>query len=832
MVKSNDKSLDSGKQTEAGYGVIIVIMLMFFFFVMVFAGVGSSMSSARSQENLLTRQHEKWDAKSGLATLRRVMEVRVPARYREHIAQAKTCLASGGRTESQISAMKPFDEQDTPPSNPVVVVQADGTAVCNTVGGSNFLSFLGNSNAWAQALLPSLEQQARSFGYSTDTIKVARFIEQVRRFNQAGEPTYNLGFIIDARGGQHYRVREEGEVLLGNPSGNCGATGKLEIAPQTVASGSPVTFKITYTSVSRLLVTNRAGTVIKDVVVGELSTPQIYTFDYTPAADDSYRVEATASNSGCFSRSEYVPVAVTVVRPPACPVIDVLNATPGSVQSGETSVVSWSVRNASEVTLDNAVVAGNGSQGFVILADRTFTLTARNSSNTCPATMQVPVKMVATPCAQPTVASFALNPSSVAPGEQVMISWQINNLIAGGRVNITLPDGSVLSDVGASGSRAVAAPGSVGTFNYSINAANPCGTSVTDTKPLQVSKAPCVGPTFASYAANPNSVLAGGSSPIQFNWSLSGTVDTVSIDQGIGAVSGNAYTLSTQPQTTTTYTISAVGCGVRQTASSTVVVNIKPNCSTPAVKISANPNVVAPNGQSILSWSAAGMENGGRITISGPNGFSANVQSPPSPASPSGTLSVTLPGIPGDYIYTATALNPCDGGQMATAQTTIRVSSAPATRQYAETGGSRSGSYTAAQARAEIATNADGRITVEIVVYANGRLDYLEITQNGVLLKRFNNINEYFALGFGGNKFTPNVPFDPNQPITLNMQVTATINAGSLQETSVLNTSSANKSPDNSCTKYNGFSSPNGNFTCGYQGTDLSQIAASGVASY
>ena len=399
MSKSNS---NQNKNNEDGYGVVIVIVLVFFLFVMVLAGVASSMSASRSQDNLQARQTEKWEAKSALATMRRVLQVRIPEKHRAHLADAQNCLQTQGIS---ISNLKAFDEQDMPveSSVPVVLAQQDGTTVCNQRDTSSYTSLLGNSNAWAQTLLPLWEQEARSFGYTAEKIKVAQLTEQARRFDSANEPTYDFGFIIDARGGQQYRVREQGEVLLGNLTTNCGATGKLEVNPQIIAQGSPVTFKITYTSVSRLRTTNQAGAVINDVAVDELSTPQTYTFDYSPAATDSYRVEAISSSSDCFSRSEYIQVTITTL-PAACPVIDVLTANPGTVQSGETSTVSWSVRNASEVTLDGLIVALSGSQVFTIAGNQTFTLDARDAANNCPTSKQVSVTTLVAPTPTPTVA--------------------------------------------------------------------------------------------------------------------------------------------------------------------------------------------------------------------------------------------------------------------------------------------------------------------------------------------------------------------------------------------------------------------------------------------
>ena len=604
-MNESKKLTSSRKESEAGYGVIIVIVLVFFLFVMVLAGVASSMSANRSQDNLQTRQTEKWEAKSALATMRRVLQVRIPEKYQDHITVAKNCLEQMGRT---VAPLQSFDEQNliSDSSVPVVFIERGGVAVCND-RATAYTSLLGSSDAWLQFLTPFWESDARSFGYTADNIKVARLAEQLRRYNSAGDPVYDLGFTIDARGGQFYRVRDDGEVLLGNLSENCGATGRLEITPRTVTQGNPVVIKVTYSSVSQLKFFRHQGVtseVINTVSVVEQPAAQEYSFSYTPEDGYSYSVEATSSVSGCFSRSERIPVTVTVVSAPACPTIDVLTASPNAVQSGETSTVAWSVSNAAEVTLDGTIVPLSGSQPFIIVADRTFNLNARDAANTCPAARQVSVTVLAAPCLTPVFTQFSVTPASAAPGATVTITWQINNLMVGATVNLLLPDGSVQS-VGASGSVQVAAPAVDGTYNYSIQAKNPCSGVVTQTAQVQVVTS-CTNPSLSGFTATPNSVVAGGSQPIQFTWGVAGTVSALSISS-IGNVSGTSYTLNTQPQTTTNYVLSATGCGTTVTQQVTVTVSSLPSsCQNGQHLVAANRSIA--NAPAVFPYQSSRLE--------------------------------------------------------------------------------------------------------------------------------------------------------------------------------------------------------------------------------
>lgn len=608
----NKKVRAKAKTSEAGYGVIVVILVLFFFCVIVFTSLAASVRSSRSQENLDLRDDDKWQAKAAIATMRRVLQVRIPQKHEAHITDAQNCLRSSGIANSNLPV---FDEQDASPqaSVPVLLIDQRGTPSCNMQSGYSatlsYTSLLGNADAWAQSLLPVWEQDAYQYGYQPEMLKVARLAEQFRQYNSAGDPVYVFGFIIDARGGQHFRLRENGEVSLGDVSQNCGATGRLEITPTTVQRGNPVTFRITYTSVSKLRILNSSGALLHEENVVEQSDPQIFEWNYTPSATDSYRVEAISSDSGCFSRSNWIQVEVTEVPIPPCAIIDDLTATPDAVLSGEQSTIAWTTRNADQVTLDGTIVPANGSSVFTIVADRTFTLNARDAANNCPTTRQVTVRVNLAPCLNPIVTQFTVNPASATPGQSVTITWQIDNLMPGGVVNITLPDGTVLSNVGASGARNITAPAGTGTYNYSISAVNPCGTSANGTAQLQVNNA-CQIPSIGTYTASPSTVTAGGSQTVRLNWLISGNVDSINI-AGIGNVSGNLIDIA-QPQTTTDYLMTVTGCSTSVTRNVTVTVN--PPSSGPSCNFGMDSDSLC----SVLNNSQCGPHRvDGQITVSG-----------------------------------------------------------------------------------------------------------------------------------------------------------------------------------------------------------------------
>jgi predicted esterase len=75
---------------------------------------------------------------------------------------------------------------------------------------------------------------------------------------------------------------------------------------------------------------------------------------------------------------------------PAAPSIDTFTATPSAIQSGASSTLAWTVRNATSVALNGASVTGTSSV-VSPTATTSYTLTASNSAGTATATATVTV---------------------------------------------------------------------------------------------------------------------------------------------------------------------------------------------------------------------------------------------------------------------------------------------------------------------------------------------------------------------------------------------------------------------------------------------------------
>ncbi len=120
----------------------------------------------------------------------------------------------------------------------------------------------------------------------------------------------------------------------------------------------------------------------------------------------------------------------------------------------------------------------------------------------------------------------------------------------------------------------------------------------------------CAGaPIIASFDADPVSIAAGQSSTLRWG-KVDHATDAV-IDQGIGGI-GTPGSLSVNPMQTTTYTLTATGCGGIVTAQVTVIVIPEsiapppPGCPGPPsiAFLEASPSTITAGQSSTLRWGA------------------------------------------------------------------------------------------------------------------------------------------------------------------------------------------------------------------------------------
>lgn len=583
--------LNQQKKNQGGYGVVIVIVLLFLFFAAVISGVTVNLRTDSSTENLVKRDKEKWEAKSAMATLRRVIEVRLPARYAGDLDTAQRC------PNSSATAIKAFDPIDLPveQSRPVLS-NTPGLKSCSSLGsGEQFTSYLGNSELWAQNYKSDWTYEViDNIGYSEAQINIASIKESLRRFSgtSGANEQYQFSYIIDTRGGQHFSLRENGEIFVGTVAPNCNVISPIQINPLTIQEGESTTLSVYYANASRLRILRSNNSVLQEVNVTESPNIQTYTLTLTPTATESYRVEALSSVAGCFTRTPPQQVVVTSKPPPPCAISNSFTASSTDVFIGDTVTLNWATSNATEVTIEGEILPASGSRNYVINTSRTFTLRAHNNVATCSdSTLQVTVNArPRPPCApSPTIDNFNGSPLTVLSGSGTTLYYSVSNLQAGYQLYIIGSNGTSYTLSGSSGSVNID-PNSIrnaGEYTYTLYAKNICGdgTEFQVSAQVKITTNSCPTPG-ASFSASPNNFVLGTGTTLY--WDVSnvqpggytyitradngnyygnfGPAGSQGVDQSFFTAAG-----------TYTYTLNTVSCGVTyQTNTSVVVSNPAP----------------------------------------------------------------------------------------------------------------------------------------------------------------------------------------------------------------------------------------------------------------
>jgi peptidoglycan-associated lipoprotein len=104
---------------------------------------------------------------------------------------------------------------------------------------------------------------------------------------------------------------------------------------------------------------------------------------------------------------------------PPPPVTATLSANPASIQSGQSSTLTWSTQNATDVTLDGNKVDASGSQAVSPRQTTTFHLTAKGAGGTQDATATItvtapPPPSTPTPAPTPSLTDDQIFASSVS----------------------------------------------------------------------------------------------------------------------------------------------------------------------------------------------------------------------------------------------------------------------------------------------------------------------------------------------------------------------------------------------------------------------------------
>ncbi len=192
---------------------------------------------------------------------------------------------------------------------------------------------------------------------------------------------------------------------------------------------------------------------------------QLTLFGLTSDTLYHYRVKSMGE-SGNLSTSGDLTFT-TAKTSPGLPTISSFTASPGSITSGQSSVLSWSVTGATDLRLDpgNVTVTGLTSKPVAPTATTTYVLTATNSAGAVTRSVTVTVTNAPPPPPLPTISSFTASPGSITSGQSSLLSWSVT-----GATGLRLDPGNVT--VTGLTSRSVAP---TATTTYVLTATNSAG---------------------------------------------------------------------------------------------------------------------------------------------------------------------------------------------------------------------------------------------------------------------------------------------------------------------------------------------------------------------
>ena len=249
------------------------------------------------------------------------------------------------------------------------------------------------------------------------------------------------------------------------------------------------------------------------------------------------------------------------------PYIASFEASPSEVQAGNPVTLRWSVNNATHISIDQGIgtVGDRGSRTVTPASSTAYTLTASNSHGSSTARVHVNVSgsIPEGPPAtfnMPEVVVFSAEPANIVSEQEAILTWEVRNAY-----DVIIEPG--LRIIPAKGTAKVS-PSL--TTTYKLTATNDQGTILAATTVTVSGKAPNEEtPVIKFFKAEPCIIKKGESAVLSWK-----TVEasSVTIDKGVGIVSGEGTT-SVSPQETTLYTM--IAANPRGAQYQTVIVNVK-----------------------------------------------------------------------------------------------------------------------------------------------------------------------------------------------------------------------------------------------------------------
>jgi hypothetical protein len=180
----------------------------------------------------------------------------------------------------------------------------------------------------------------------------------------------------------------------------------------------------------------------------------------SPTATRSYALVATGAGGNATANAT---ITVTATPPPPTLPTATLSAAPGTIQSGQSSTLTWATTNATTVTLDGAAVAATGSRVVSPTATRSYALVATgaggnaNANTTIIVTAPPPVGLTYVKDIAPIMSAqcnACHSGSSPSAGVDTATYTALMRTVTAGSANSTLiratqPGGSMVRYMGA-----------------------------------------------------------------------------------------------------------------------------------------------------------------------------------------------------------------------------------------------------------------------------------------------------------------------------------------------------------------------------------------------
>lgn len=329
--------------------------------------------------------------------------------------------------------------------------------------------------------------------------------------------------------------------------------------PSSISQGSSANLTWSVSGAASVSIDNGIGV----VTASSINVSPVQTTTYKLTATSATGLTATASTT------------VTVVGP----AISSFTASHSSIGVGDSTTLSWLVSGAASLSIDNGVGTVSGSSISVSPAQTTTYMLTATDSNGVTSTAKVTVTVLTTP----QITSFTATPASIPVGGSTSLYWSVL-----GADTITIDNGGGGTSTISTGSANVLPPQ---TLTYTLTATGHNGSVAT----AQVTVTVVASPVISSFAATPASIKAGDSTTL--SWSATNAA-TVSIDNGVGTVTGTSVTVT--PTKATTYTLTVANAvGVKKTAQTSVTIFA-------ISSFTATTSLVTSGDPVMLSWSAPG----------------------------------------------------------------------------------------------------------------------------------------------------------------------------------------------------------------------------------